>query len=326
VKSSRSTESRGPSYTRVDYVLRRAKAIQRKMVVEGLSLLRRFAPFSQYRFVGFGGLRFADLALVHQQLGITRMISLEHEADGPQQKRLRFNKPLRSIELRFGTSNDLLPKVPWSDRSIVWLDYDDGMQPEVLTDIATFGALAESGSALLVSVPVQRTDESKPDKLLKAFKAAIEPNPMPAGLTADSLDGWGWALACRRVIANALQDAVSERSQALPDADKLTCHQVFHFQYVDSKRMLTVGFILVQRAESALFVEEEWRDLPWFRPGEDAIRVDPPMLTPHELRHLAHQLPCTEGRKLHTPGLTDEELAMFEKLYRHYPLFIEAIA
>ncbi len=79
------------------------------MVIEGLRLLRRFASFSRYRFVGFGGVRFADLLLVHQQLGITRMVSIEHEADGPQQERLRFNKPLKSIEL-VGESNDLLPE------------------------------------------------------------------------------------------------------------------------------------------------------------------------------------------------------------------------
>ncbi|MCU1294158.1 MAG: hypothetical protein JWP08_3008 [Bryobacterales bacterium] len=317
---------RGPSYKRVDYSLRRAKAIQRKMVVEGLSLLRRFAPFSQYRFIGFGGLRFADLALVHQQLGITKLISIEHEADGLQQKRLQFNKPLRSIELRFGKSNDLLPKVPWTGRTIVWLDYDDGMSADVLTDVATFGTLAQSGSALLISLPLRAGDDTKPEKLLKAFRSAIGSSPLPAGLISSDLDGWGWAQACRRVIAGALQDALADRGLALASSERLRCHQVYNIEYVDSRRMLTVGFVIVSQEESGRFLVDEWTDLPWFRSKEEALRIDPPILTPHELRHLAQQLPRADGGSLSSPGISDEELAMFEQLYRHYPLFIEAIA
>ena len=318
-----------PSFMRVDYSLRRAKAIQRKMAVEGLRLLRHFAPFSRYRFVGFGGLRFVDLVLVHQQLGISRMISLEHEADGLRRKRLAFNKPFRAIELRFGTSNALLPELPWRDRTIVWLDYDDRLKPEMLTDVATFAQSAASGSALLISVPVQTPQHMGPEKLFRAFKASIGSCPDPIGVSGDTLDGWGWAAACRRVIASVAADAVAARSVDLYDAQKFDVHQVFNFQYFDSKRMLTLGLVLAKKSDAAGFPKERWCELQWYRETL-TIRFGSTRPFPEHPTRFAislASLPCAGAQRLRAPGLTDEELETFsERVYRHYPLFVEAIA
>ena len=50
------------------------------------------------------------------------MISIEKDED--RRERFEFNKPFDCIEVRYGHSNQVLPKCDWAPRTILWLDYD----------------------------------------------------------------------------------------------------------------------------------------------------------------------------------------------------------
>ncbi len=66
-----------PSYRKINYRVRPAKSIQRKMLCDALLRLSFFEPVENYRYVGFGSTTFTDFILFHKILGIKDMISIE---------------------------------------------------------------------------------------------------------------------------------------------------------------------------------------------------------------------------------------------------------
>ncbi|MBD2016621.1 hypothetical protein H6F96_21960 [Microcoleus sp. FACHB-53] len=61
------------------------------------------------------------------------MISIEKDKDAKE--RFEYNKPFGCIKIEYGDSYDVLPKLPWSKKSIVWLDYDSPLEKTILDDI-----------------------------------------------------------------------------------------------------------------------------------------------------------------------------------------------
>ena len=142
------------SFTRVNYRLRPAKGIERRMMADAFLRLRPFGSVESYRYVGMGSVYFADFTLFHTVCGLTNLVSIEDAEDERTQKRFKFNVPLGSIELKFGHSNVELPKLNWdkvSAPSAGWITMAALPRP-VLTDIRFLGARIAPGSLLAVTV------------------------------------------------------------------------------------------------------------------------------------------------------------------------------
>ena len=132
------------SYRQVNYALRPAKSVERKMLNETFRCLTPFSRVGTYRYIGFGSNFFSDFILFHRSLGISNMTSIEH--DKPARERFRFNLPFHCVELKFGESGEILPRLDWNIRTLLWLDYDRPLDLEVLADVELFCASAISGS------------------------------------------------------------------------------------------------------------------------------------------------------------------------------------
>ena len=59
------------SYEQINYSLRPAKQIERKMLIEAFRNLTEFGDIGSYRYIGFGSIYFSDFNQVHKSLGIT---------------------------------------------------------------------------------------------------------------------------------------------------------------------------------------------------------------------------------------------------------------
>src|SRR5580658_3613252 len=112
------------SFRKIDYRLRPAKAVERRMMAETFMRLRSFASLESYRYVGMGSVYFSDFSLFHTMCGFDPMVSLEETDDATEQNRFKMNVPLGNINVAFGHSNTTLPSLQWDLRSVVWLDYD----------------------------------------------------------------------------------------------------------------------------------------------------------------------------------------------------------
>src|ERR1700756_1198523 len=142
------------SYTKVFYDLRPGKQIERRMLLDTVQLLSNGGfRISDYQYTGFGSIYFVDFVLFHKYLGITKLLSLEH--DPTAEKRARFNKPYELIKLEIKSAFDAIPSLDRDVKHILWLDYDFGLEASVLLDIEQAAFQLSPGSILLVTVDVE---------------------------------------------------------------------------------------------------------------------------------------------------------------------------
>lgn len=314
------------SYRLIDYSVRPAKFAERKMLGEMLARLKVFGSLETYRYIGFGSIWFSDCVLFHRMLGIEHMVSIERELE--HEARFQFNNPYRGIEIRMGESTDILPGLDWSQRSIAWLDYDDPLSPSILDDIRTIATRAGPGTALIVSVQAQklfdvRDPDSGPihidnrDKFHQLFGDARTPLVMEAA----ELRGWNLSSTSRNIIRQEIENGLAQVNAARAPGQRIRFRQIAAFEYADGAKMTTIAGVFMDEGQNMLFEGAGFRDLLFYRDNNEAFRINVPMLTPREMRHLDRSLPCPDGAQIDRGPIPEREANWYAKLYRYLPNF-----
>ncbi len=327
------------SYRIINYSLRPAKAIERRMLGAAFERLHAFQPIQDYRYVGFGSIYFSDFQLLHRELGITNMLSIEKDVSA--RACFRFNRPYKCVRLKFAMSADVLPTLRWGRRMIIWLDYDDRLTVDILGDIATVCLRATSGSLVVISVNAQPDAEpSKEDRDLyqeetgKLFDLSdyrlhkakeLIGEKLPASTSGADLRGQGLANVFRDIIHNEIAEQLSIRNAILPAEEKISYRQLFHFRYKDGAQMLTVGGILYRAAEEPTVATCDFDTLPFIKSGTEHYSIKAPCLTAKEIRHLNAQLPTNSTGKLRAPGVPAADIQRYAEVYRYFPTFSEIL-
>lgn len=295
----------------VSYAQRPAKHVQRRMVVDALRRMRSFSELEDYQYVGFGGMEFVDFELVHRELGIANMTSIELDSSGAA--RYRFNAPFSSVRLLFDRASAVLPTLLDEPiLRIVWLDYESRVNLEVLQDVGTALRKLLPGSAFIVSVNAQ--GPARAAQRLEQFTQDVGADRVPSGATDATLAQWGWAQASYDVLVADAQAEIARR------ADGCAFEQIFHFRYADGARMLTWGGVLVGPGNRPAFAGSDFPALPQVRTGQDPpYEIAPPLLTMREALHLNAQLPHSAPEELDASGIPVRDLRSYADLYRWYP-------
>jgi hypothetical protein len=309
-----------PSYEEINYTLRPAKCVERKMMCEAFRRLSKFAAVETYRYVGFGSVYFADFSLVHRQLGISDMISIEKDVE--KENRFVFNQPFRCITLEFGHSSEVLPKLDWDIRSIVWLDYDCPLSRDVLDDIRMVSSKAQMGSVLAVTVDVD-PKRMKDAPRLATLKEWVGEDRVPLDVTERDLAAWGLAKVCRRIALGEVKEAIQSRNGGRSRQSQIAFKQLFNFHYADSAKMLTVGGLLIDRGQEETFDACGFKNLKCYRPDEEPLLIEVPKLTFHEMTDLDRQLPVEGDGVPHASGIPADDAAKYARIYRYFPRFAE---
>ena len=79
------------------------------------------------RYIGLGSVYFTDFILMHKQMGLTDLVSIEIVSDKEVKKRFEANKPFDCVDLRFGHTNQEfrgLTRRQADRHNLIWLDYD----------------------------------------------------------------------------------------------------------------------------------------------------------------------------------------------------------
>ena len=308
----------------LNFAIRPAKNVERKMMCEIFELLSRIAPLSQYRYIGFGSWGFYDYSLLHRRLGIHDMISIE--ADETLKGRIRINKPYKCIDMKWGKSTDHLPTLDWGKRSIVWLDYFSQLDTSVLDDIQTVTAKAVSGTLLIITVVAESRPKNGEDILGKRFmalKSNVGEERVPSGLQPKHLAKWGLAKVQRSIGTNEIQDALNDRNAPMDDDKHLHYDQLFNFHYADGARMLTFGGLIADDADRARFDPVGLNKLDYVRTSDDPYEIETPNLTLREIHFLGSRLPTSPSRIKDAGGLPASEVLKYRKIYRYFPSFSE---
>jgi hypothetical protein len=329
------------SYHSVHYLLRPAKNIQRKMLCQLFQRLGRYHRIEDYRYVGFGSVYFGDFVLFHRALGISHMTTIEGNA--ADEERFRFNAPFKCIDFLFGRSSEKLDAVSWDDRpTIVWLDYDYGLEESVLFDVKLAVRRAQPLSVFLITIDGEQKTLGKP-YLSNGEEVAIggdqfrELGPkeklvakLGSGASVylpDNVDlrGDGLCDAYRLTITNAVQAALAERNQGLSERKRLRFVQLVNFRYADGNEMMTWGGVLVEEGhelEQAL-AQADISTLDFVKAGSDPFVIAAPKLTFKEIRELNKHMPAISAADVPLP-LLQEDIEDYMKVYRYFPSFTEA--
>jgi hypothetical protein len=322
------------SYRSFNYALRPAKATERKMLIDAFRMLYPFGPISAYKYIGFGSTSFVDFRLIHKELGINRLRSIER--DSSSKPRFEFNKPFTCLKLSFGESHDILPELDWSNPSIVWLDYEGGLTRNVLADLATFANKAQVGSVLVVTLNTEQLDaagavededaedEAKNDEI-KALQSVVGADRVPQDINLKHFRKWGKADIYARLLDVQLAGFIQDANE-LDSIRPLTtyCERFAYFQYADNAKMATVAWVLRDKNEIGDAVSNGLKSMDFYRAiGVDAFRIEPPVFTHKELLHLEAQVP-RKRKNLQLAGVPDSDLQNYARIYKYYPAFVEA--
>ncbi|MBI1928741.1 hypothetical protein HYR99_31410 [Candidatus Poribacteria bacterium] len=323
------------SYEKINYSLRPAKSIERKMLCDTFRRLSHFAKIESYRYVGFGSTYFSDFILFHKALGIKDMVSIEQDREN--EDRFNLNRPFQCITMGFGHSNEVLPLLSWNMRTILWLDYDGQLDKTVLTDIAHFCANALSGSMITVTVNAHQDslDFSKleqpynPDEALHQFRLQrlierVGAEKIPSDVSGKNLNQKEKANVYRRIITNEIDATLKDRNGGLEAESKIQYRQLFNFHYQDGAKMLTVGGLLYEKRQSDIVYHCGFEELSFVRTGDDPYLIEIPSLTYRELRYLDTQLPFEGDNIPQDVPIPEKDLKAYAKIYRYFPTFAEA--
>ena len=309
------------SYERINYALRPAKNIERKMIADALRRLREFAPVHNYSYVGFGSAYFSDFSLFHKALGIRRMTSIEKDEDNAD--RFEFNRPFACVDMKMGLSTDVLPTLEWAIDVIVWLDYDGVLNRTPLADVQFVVSEARAGSVLMLSVNVAPgAVHADPDRVA-ILRDAVGAENVPAEIGSTDLGGWGLARVCRSIVQNTIDATLRDRNAALAPEDETHFRQIFNFHYKDGVRMLTIGGVFYRPDQLTILDKCAFGDFPYVTEDDAAYLIEVPNLTFREMRHLNSQLPLADA-VLASPGVPERDVDRYERVYRYFPAFVDA--
>lgn len=312
------------SYDKINYSIRPAKCIERKMLCEVFRMLSPFGEVKKYRYVGFGSPFFTDFYFFHKNLGITNMISIEKNEE--DRKRFEFNNPFSCIEIRYGNSKDILPSLKWDIRTILWLDYDSTLTNNTLDDIKFSFSSAEVGSVIFMTVDGMVRDDHN-EKIAKGerlqqLKSNVGKLKVPRDISEDfNLHGWETAKTFKKIIDNEIEETISFRNGGRSQGNKLIYKQLFNFNYDDGTRMLTTGGLLCDEGTLANFEQCDLSKLTFISESDEPYLIEAPKLTLREIKALDQYLP---SRYHESPSfIPDEQKKMYEKIYNYFPHFSE---
>jgi len=320
------------SFKKINYKVRPAKCIERKMLCEVFRRITSFYPLENYRYVGFGSPFFSDFVLFHKNLNISKMVSIEGEVE--DRNRFIFNRPYKCIDLEFGHSTEVLPRLGWEAPNIVWLDYDGELNRDVLADIRFLMSSLIPGSVFVISVnahpltkekiPENLLPEERPAYRLSKLKDRVGEERVPIDVRGRDLSEWGTALVARRIINNEILTALSNINGGLAQNEHIKYQQLIHFNYADGAKMLTVGGMILNQNIEPKYQNCFFDRLDFISNADVPYLIEVPNLTFKEIRHLDRQLPQGGDLSLKVPAVPTCDIERYQKVYRFFPTFTES--
>jgi hypothetical protein len=286
------------------YAHRPSKDVTRRIFVDMLRHLNRALNVREFQYVGFGALEFIDFDLMHRNLGITKLTSIENSSNI---ERYEANKPYRNIELLAGHSTDMLTRINWTGLSVVWLDYECPLQSIVFNDIEYLCTKLTPGSVLAVTL---NAEPGRLDGRRDRFAKNVTEARVPQGVDDDILGSWGWAEAQQRILFSILRNRLSKR------VDQASWKQVLNIQYRDNAKMQFTAGVVGTPALAAALEMCELSKLDYYRGSADALRIEIPYFTSHEQSLLRRKLPRGSHQRLSLPGVDATDVGNYANFYK----------
>jgi hypothetical protein len=297
-----------------------AKQIERRMIIDALSRLATGGfNVKKYRYVGMGSIYFVDYIMLHRYLGMRDMLSVEYSAE--IEKRVKFNRPFKCVDLEFGPVGDFVATLDPDKEHVVWLDYDDVMQEFMLVDVVNAAAVLSRGSLLLITVDCEApVRPGRPQQWKRHFekvaKAFCNRNRKVQGYGQSKLPQVN-----TEIFLAAIKQGLAGRGDVrfLP---------MFNFLYADGHLMLTIGGMLGNDEDERKLRNCDFADAVYFRESFKPPPYKVPLIrvTRKERMHLDSAMPPI--RSGWTPAdfeLEENVVREYAEVYRYLPSYAELL-
>lgn len=308
----------------ISYDLRPAKQSERRILMDVLKLAGDCGlPVSDYQYVGMGANRFYDFLLIHKYLGIGKMVSLEH--DPVMYNRALFNCPYSFIQVENQNSATYLAASSAEEPAIYWFDYDGGIGPSILQDIATFGTKLKQGDFCFVTVfggPPGVVDRVNDGERLAWLQDNL--GPMSVDVVLDDVERSSFPIAVHKILLTAFKNAFAARR----DGRFFPFLQV---EYADSMPMITVGGGFLTDGQIAPLKAKIKNVMP-FLINKDPVLYEIKSLHLTERERALFDRATTspnnrssERRQIKALGFRDAEISAYKDLLRYFPRYVETM-
>jgi len=305
------------SALKINYELRPAKFVERKMLLTSLVNICKHYK-CEYQYIGFGGIAFTDFKLFHKELHINEMTSIEG-GNQVEEERIRFNKPFSFINLEFGLSTTILPKIDLHKPSIVWLDYDDVLNNSMFEDIAVLFRKLPAGSVYLFTSNRELKDRNTGDEYeVESFREKFG-TIVPFDIKNKDFSGTENFKTIRRMLFSHASSFLTERNLI---GDNLKFHQLYNFLYQENRgaKMYTFGGII----EKADFKIEDLgvSEFDFLKTNEEPYRIKIPNLTNKETDWINKYFE-EEEELISSKIVKKEDLEKYKKTYKFLPNYYD---
>jgi hypothetical protein len=233
--------------------------------------------------------------------------------------------------MHFGMSGEMIPKISWRRKSIVWLDYDGQLNGSKLKDIDYLVRNAASGSFLLFSFNAEKPSpqglsrEERDRDLVAALKLLVGADRVKSGIKESDLRGQFAGSVYYQIIADAIEASISVYNRVVEDAAKeRVWRQVIHIAYKDGARMLTIGGVVYDKVDETSFETGQFDKLSFYRPDRHAFTINVPKLTLKEMSSLEKSA-LMDPKNCTVPSfLKERDRRDYLKLFRYLPSYVSA--
>lgn len=306
----------------ISYDLRPAKQSERGILVDLLKLGGDCGlPIRDYRYIGMGANRFYDYLLLHRYLGLRNMVSLEHDQD--MFERAKFNVPFKFIDVRNTTVAQFLAADTEVTPDIFWLDYDGGIGPHIVADIASMSTRLKLGDFCFVTVfggpPAVMNKMSDSDRLIE-LKDKL--HDLAGSVTLADVEKSEFPGAVHKILMAAFQNAFAPRL----DGKFVPLLQV---EYADSLPMVTVGGGFLADGTATSYRQRVKASLPFLNTTGTALyEIRSLHLTERERSIFDRAVTSSTSRSqerntLKRLGFKEAEIAAYKELIRYLPRYVE---
>lgn len=314
------------------YHLRPNKYIDRNLFVQILTYLNRLLPIEEYSYIGFGSFFFDDFKLIHNQLNISKMVSLEN--DPTVCERADFNKPFSCIQIENTTSSDYISNLSLDgERSIIWLDYTDPKElGSQFADFCSILDILNPNDIIRITLnanPSCLGDDPKDVQLhQKRFNKLLDriAEYMPIDTTEKNTTFHEYP----RLLLRCLKKAAIKTLVEAPPYQKKFLFPLSSSIYKDGQQMVTLTAIVLDNHDEKeniklCLAKCQQATFEWDKPC--IIRVPP--LTQKEILHINNLLPSSGARQQILDNFAfsfdceedESPLDSYLNYYKYYPNF-----
>ena len=303
-----------PKY--LNYETRPAKFTERKMLLS--SFLRICNLYGgNYQYIGLGGVSFTDFKLFHKELHIDEMYSLE--GGNFSDEKLQINLPFSFINVIKEKSTVALNRVNLNKKTLVWLDYDDTLQPYMFEDLEILLRKMSVGSIYLMSCNKElKSDETGEEYAVEEFRE-IYHNLAPFNLKPKSFTASEDYKTIRTMFSTFINKIMKERDE------EIKFQQLYNFLYQENRgaKMYTFGGVITEKEKT--IQELNLSDFDFIKETDEPYRIEIPNLTSKEIDLINKNISDEDklDEIIENRIVTKTEISKHKKTYKYLPNFYD---